>query len=485
MKRLQFSALLLVATLSAGCGLLPFGSGGKLPVRESTAWTRVELGPDQSADAPGIYLREMSSGKTEGWQVKAEAGALRAATFPSDGLVMAQTEQKWYIINRTSGKVHEWDYPAVALVAASSGRLLLQELTTHRFHVTDAGLKVERSFKAPEGVTTVVGAMSADGKWAAMVPAAGGPLYMIDLGTGKVTQAAGAPQSGVGPTVRSVKDGKEFVAGYEPAPGESAVVLHRYAWDGTKLGELSVPGADCVYTRDGRQVACSGGTWPGRVQVSDVETGVPIYRILGAMGGAWTADGAQLVIGLDSKPEYRIVMADRRMVTTAATKLGAAGNPPVPSPAALGTFALQGMVIDGEGKALFTAPVDTAKWQFGGVAPWGKDGAEFRYMVTAKSMTTHVYRAWPVEPVVQAAPFPAQVGLEVKTTGGDCLNLRAGAGKSAKVIRCMPSGTRLQAAGAPGAEESRDGERWIQVMTEKGESGWVAITTGDIRYAEK
>lgn len=485
MKRLHFSALLLVAALSAGCGLLPFGSDGKLPVQESKAWTRVELGPDQAADAPGIYLREMSSGKTEGWQVAADAGALRAATFPSDALVVAQTEKKWYTINRATGKVHEWEYTAVALVAASAERLLLQELGTGRLHVTGADLKVQRSLKPPEGVTVVVGAMSPDGKTAAVVPAAGGALYLIDLGTGKITEAAGAPQGGVGPTVRSVKDGKEFVVVYQPAPGESEVLLHRFGWDGAKLGELSVPGAECVFTRDGRRVACSGGVWPGRVQVSDVETGMPLYRVLGAMGGAWTADGAQLVVGLDSKPEYRLVSADGKLVTTAAMKLGAAGNPPVPSPAAVGTFALQGMVVDGEGKAMFTAPVDTAKWQLGGVAPWGKGGAEFRYMVTEKVLTTTMYRAWPVEPVVQVAPFPAQVGLEVKTVGGDCLNLRAGAGKSAKVIRCMPSGTKLQPAGAPGAEEARDGERWIQVKTEKGESGWVAITTGDIRYAEK
>jgi hypothetical protein len=485
MKRLQFSALLLVAVFSAGCGLLPFGSGGKLPVKESAAWTRVELAPDKAVDAPGLYLREMSSGKTEGWQVAAAAGPLKAVTFPADDLMVAHAEKNWYIINRQTGKVHEWDYATVALVAASSERVLLQELATGRLHVAGADMKVQRSLKPPEGVTTVVGAIASDGKAAAVVPSAGGPLYLIDLGSGKMTQVAGAPQGGAGPVVRSVMDGKEFVVGYEPAPGESASVLHRYAWDGTKLGELAVPGMDCAFTRDGKQVACSGGTWPGQVQVSDVETGVPLYRVLGAMGGAWTADGAQLVVGLDSKPEYRMVMADRRMVSTAVTKLGAAGNPPVPSPAALGTFALQGMVIDGEGKAVFTAPVDTAKWQLGGVAPWGKGGAEFRYMVTEKALTTTIYRAWPVEPVVQVAPFPAQVGLEVKTTGGDCLNLRAGAGKSAKVIRCMPSGTKLQPAGAPGAEESRDGERWIQVTTEKGESGWVAVTTGDIRWAEK
>ncbi|MDF2630983.1 MAG: hypothetical protein K0R39_4814 [Symbiobacteriaceae bacterium] len=482
MTRLQFSALLLVAVLAAGCGLLPFGAGGKLPVQESAAWTRVLLNPDQGVDAPGIYLREMSSGKTEGWQVVAEAGALRAATFPSDDLVVAHTEAKWYIINRTTGKVYEWDYATVALVAASSSRLLFQELATGRLFVTDGDLKVQRSVKAPEGVTAVVGAMSADGKTAAFLPASGGPVYLMELSTGKLTETAAAPQGG---WLFSMPDGKAFFVGYQPAPGDRTVLLHRFAWDGRKLGEFSVPGTNCAFTRDGMRVACTGGAWPGQVQVSDVETGVPLYRVLGAMGGAWTADGAQLVVGLEGKPEYRMVTADGKVATTAVTKMGAAENPPVPSPAALGTFALRGMVIDGEAKALFTAPVDTAKWQLSWVAPWGKGGAEFRYLVRTPITIDSTHRGWPFEPVVQMAPFSAEVGLEVKAAGGDCLNLRAAAGKEAKVIRCMPSGTKLQPAGAPGAEEARDGERWMQVRTDKGESGWVAITTGDIRYAER
>lgn len=482
MKRLQISTVLLVAVLSAGCGLLPFGKGGKLPVQESAAWTRVELGPDKAVDAPGLYLREMSSGKTEGWQVKGEAGVLRAATFPSDDLLVAQTDDKWYTINRTSGKVHEWDYTAVALVAASSGRLLFQELTTHGFHVTDADLKVERSFKAPDGVTAVVGAMSADGKTAAVVPASGGPVYLVDLGRGKLTEVADSPRAGVGPMVRTLPGGKAFVVGYRET--QENAVLHRYAWDGTHVARIAVPGTDCTFTRDAKYVMCAGGTWPAQVEESDAETGEPMFRVLGANWGALNADGSQAVFGLDHKPEYRMLKG-RDLVTTAVTKMGAAGNPPVPSPAALDTFALRGMVIDGEGKAIFTAPVDTAKWQFGEVAPWGKEGAEFRYLVREPMPTDYVYTAWPFGPVMQTPPYPAELWLEVKTTGGDCLNLRSGAGKSAKIIRCMPSGTRLQPVGAPGAEESRDGERWIQVKTEKGESGWVAITTGDIRYAER
>ena len=290
MKRLQFSALLLVAVFSAGCGLLPFGSGGKLQVKESAAWTRVELAPDKAVDAPGLYLREMSSGKTEGWQVAAAAGPLKAVTFPADDLMVAHAEKSWYIINRQTGKVHEWDYASVALVAASSERVLLQELATGRLHVAGADMKVQRSLKPPEGVTTVVGAMASDGKAAAVVPSAGGPLYLIDLGSGKMTQVAGAPQGGAGPVVRSVKDGKEFVVGYEPSPGESASVLHRYAWDGTKLGELAVPGWTVYLPGTVSRWPAPVGRGPGRCRSRMWR---PACRSIGSWA-PWAAPGRQM-----------------------------------------------------------------------------------------------------------------------------------------------------------------------------------------------
>lgn len=69
---------------------------------------------------------------------------------------------------------------------------------------------------------------------------------------------------------------------------------------------------------------------------------------------------------------------------------------------------------------------------------------------------------------------PAGVGDTARVAaGGDCLNLRSGAGTGSQVVTCLPHGTQLRVISEPVVAGVLS---WVQVETPDGLTGWVATT---------
>lgn len=459
MSRFRMGVIVLLGVLLAGCSSL-LARFEKLPVAESSAWKRVTAG----ADAPGLYFRDLSTGATEGWQLVAGAADL-PVRFLGDQLVLVDGR---YLINRAPAKVFEWASTDVALVAASPDRLLFRK--GERLFILDGAGKRLSVVKLPDAAAgEVLGAIAPDGKMAALLVQSTGAVYSVDLFKWQVAKLAEPTPADYGP-LRYLLGGKELVLGH-------AGGLVRYSWEGKPLGEIAAPGTECVWNRAGTRVACAANGAPPHVVVADVETGHAIYRVMGATAAYWAADGSTVVIARAPGGPYSAVTSDGRL-------LPAAG---IPSPVAQDVYARDGAVLDATGKATTQILIDLQKWAFGSVPPWGSSGAELRYRVTARpsAVPPQQQAAWSFEPSVQMAPFPAETWLQVVAAPGDCLNLRAAAGKEGAVIRCLAGGTRFQAKPSAGPAVEKDGERWLSVTTEKGEAGWVAISTGNVGYASK
>jgi|GEM_PF-6930733 len=458
MGRFRMGVVVLLSVLLAGCSSL-LDRFEKLPVTESAAWKRVTT----EADAPGLYFRNLKSGETEAWQPADGATADLPIRFLDDNLILVDGR---ILINRAADKVIEWPATDVSLVAASADRLLFR--TGERVHITDGAGKRLASVKLPEGAAAeVLGAIAPDGKMAVLLPSSGG-LYSVDLFKWQVAKLAEPPAADYGP-LRSLLGGKELILGHTGG-------MVRYSWEGKPLGEIATPGADCTFNRGGRRVACVANGAPPYVVVSDVETGQPLYRVIGATAAYWAADDSTLVFAQRADAPFRSVTSDGKVKTV----------PGIPSPAVIDMYARDGAALDAEGKATTQILIDLKKWQFGSLPPWSKDGNELRYRVQARAAAVaQAQQDWPFEPAVQQAPFPTEAGLQVVAAPGDCLNLRAAAGKTGTIIRCLAGGTRLMPNQQAGPAVEKDGERWLSVKTEKGEAGWVAISTGNVGYATK
>lgn len=72
-----------------------------------------------------------------------------------------------------------------------------------------------------------------------------------------------------------------------------------------------------------------------------METGQPLYRVLGATAAYWAADGSTLVFARRQDSPYHSVTSDGLVKLV----------PGIPSPAVQDVFALGGAVLDAEGKA--------------------------------------------------------------------------------------------------------------------------------------
>lgn len=507
MGKLRLGALVLVAILTAGCGLLNFGS--KLPVKSAKDWKHVTLGANDPAKLPGIYFRDVKSGKTDAWQL--DPAKIRtlwlSAVIPHDSVAVISGEEKEqapvYLINRGTGKVYEWAWDSLRFVAAASDRLVFRKPAAGgrlgQFHITDMNLKPLAEFKLPVDVKgTVLAAISPDGATVALAPIPEpfgaaepqhGTLFLVTLADGSVRQVANPPSGarnlGMQPFLRAERNGSEFVLGYNDGRDpENPAVLRRYSWDGTPLGEMTAPGTACAFTRDGSQVACSGGEWPARIVVSDVAAGKPLYRILGGVDPAWTADGSQVVFMRSNYAGYRIAAPAGRITETAAMKMGGLLTPPSPSPTDPNLFAVQGRVVDGAGKVQSQVATSEAL-EFGWLLPWNQSGTEIRYLLKeARPTGIEEELDFAFEPVLQKAPFPADIALRIKADPGDCLNLRREASKKGTIIRCLPGGTQVSLQANAGGPTVADNERWVPVKTRQGEAGWIAISTGNVSYAE-
>ncbi|HWI50733.1 MAG TPA: SH3 domain-containing protein [Symbiobacteriaceae bacterium] len=462
MGRFRMGVVVLLGVLLAGCSSL-LDRFEKLPVTESAAWKRVTLGADAKPDAPGLYFRDLKTGETEGWQPADGGSGDLPVRFLDDDLILVDGR---FLINRAAGKVIEWPATDVALVAASADRLLFR--TGERVYITDGAGKRLATVKLPEGAAAeVLGAIAPDGKMAVLLPSSGG-LYSVDLFKWRVAKLAEPPAADYGP-LRSLLGEKELILGHVGG-------LVRYSWEGKPLGAIPGPGADCTFNRAGRRVACAANGAPPYVVVSDVETGQALYRVMGATAAYWAANDSTLVFAQRPDGPYRSVTSDGQVKTV----------PGIPSPVVLDLYARDGAVLDAEGKATTQILIDLQKWQFESVPPWGKNGGELRYRVQARAAAAaQGQQDWPFEPAVQQAPFPTEAWLQVVAVPGDCLNLRAAAGKTGTVIRCLSGGTRLMPNQQAGPAVEKDGERWLSVKTEKGEAGWVAISTGNVGYATK
>lgn len=270
-------------------------------------------------------------------------------------------------------------------------------------------------------------------------------------------------------------------------------VIRRYNWQGEKLAEYRVVGRLAEISPDGRLAATRAYlSFTSSVSLFDLSTGKPLFRVAGAFGGTWLAGDKEFLVNtLDF---------GGRLVSTGGAMRAAPARPrrdfwymgfPLPSPADANLFAWGPVVLDRAGQVVAESPLAESTGRFIRVMQWTPSGREVYFSVEpAPGKDGDIGYRPIIAPAVQKAPFPEKYLLQVNDPKDECLNLRDTSSTGGKVIRCLPTGTKLAIGdldkiGEKGAVWQYGDERvWLWVVTEKGEEGWVASDTGSLAWAE-
>lgn len=422
-----------------------------------------EPGRTASVKGPGLFLVDSETGQTEFWPAPT-GNDIRVQLTPDSRYVWAGTPKGSVVADREQKLSYHWTNGERILLGITDGVLLWEEIEsgkqTARFRLERLDGTEIKAFTLP------IEYGSAD--W--MIPRLARLTkdafviwglekdWQIDAATGEVTEA---DRSG----------GDRFT---HPSTG------NRYSPD---LYRNALP----VVTFYGADNA-------------------PTYRVLAAYpscgwSGAtssslWRADGAGLALWSGEGP----IMADLNafQIDSWAVKDGDYWQDPVPSPTrkdrwgALGhSNTLLTLASFGPG----TTPVATGSidWDRTNLSMdtqtplWSANGRflQFQaYLGGGKDYgcMTDVTGQPFLPPRLERAPFESEIVIEV-ATAGDCLNLRAEPSKEARVITCLPDGTRLLFGDRPLGENRHPG--WAMVQTEGKAIGWVSTEGQFLRWADR
>ncbi len=447
---------------------------------------------------PGLYLVDLTTGEVEAWQSEKQT---YVDLSDDRRWVVTQGESQVYWANRETGKTYTWNPQELRLLASDANRFLFTEVRTGRFYVTDESFQVVQRFTldmpvgkaqfAPGGgsIALTSGAWPTDGK-----------LYLVDTETGASRDlgppptAANGQLAGVellGPITDELM--VSYVIGVVEPSGltRESSIIRRYSWNGEVLGEFTAAGRAAHISPDRRLLASAQNLYhlDEAAVVTDLSTGQPLFRVTGTAPAAWMADSRGLVLESRLLTPYLVSLdGDLRDGPTPPRSTHFIFLDRLrPSPDEPGQFLYGLAVMNESGQVLQRVDLPDGDGWLIRDPDWGADGREVVIRITPPSGKGLLGFEAPLHPAVQKPPFPDPYLLLVQDPQGECLNLRESYSRSSRVIRCLPTGTRLAVADlfqAPvklnEAFYYDDDQFWLWARTEQGETGWVSLSTGSV-----
>ncbi len=498
---------------------------GPVPFRATSApgaLQRLSLAPGAAVIAEGdsIYFLNLETGAIEGWAVPGAQRNTVGYGASADGrLVIASSADTGWVVDRTSGAIHQWDRYQQDLVAANATYLLFEETrpdpgTVYGYdaahgiisgHLRGSGrytvvrtenLEPVNSFTLPGvtgGITEPDGALfSPDGS--RIFLSRDDQSYLVDAASGRQLQVLGSGR------FMPVKGGTEVVGIFE-TPRDKRV--RRLNWQGDILAEATIEAQFIKVSPDGEWVAwevvmadftptvfyarLSEAHNPNRALGASM-----CYGSVGLGGNRWLGDG--LVVF--TKQGMRILTRDGQAVETPALS-NAQRLDLVPGPGSDDRLSFRqwderGYFVgarDAGGNVLAQVSIKSAD---GSLLPhrafdlWGATADEIRFAVR-----THYGSGGPCGDY--AMPLPVKVEkagtfdwhLKLQVTGtGSCLNVRTEPSLSAPAVTCLKDGTVIDLGNdaawntQPSFIHNHDGQ-WFHL-----DDGWILVSSGYVQFAE-
>lgn len=459
---------------------------------------RVELTPGQPAGRPGIFFLQAETGAVTGW---IPPGGIFPQLF-GDRWILFREESRTLLADRTTNTILQWPAAKVSLNAAGGDHLLITALDRLWLFRPGAGPSAARSLDlTPRNPRAL---FSPDGSSALLLNDA--RLYHLETATGKVRELD--PTAGSSAALQPVRRGQEALLTVRREEydlwGRAALSFRRYGFDGRVLGEGVRPSEPWL-SPDGKLAYWHDplGSGSPSVTVGTADRFDRLLRVKGASGctgsvpgeACWLGDGSGLLIQV--REGYRILRTDGRLEEVPGLS---GARSALPAPLRADRFLVNGTeVADAAGNRLSKL---NPLAESGGVmnllggARWSLSGEEVIFTL-GWSGKGNLFSPVPLlDPLVERGPFSAVTAFQVKVPPGDCLNLRATFGPEAPVLRCLPPGSRLIAARAPGRLnkgwieyfgdlETTDwgGTWWLYARTEQGERGYLAFRPDLLAFA--
>lgn len=459
---------------------------------------QVELPADQPLNQAGLYFVDLAGGKLEGWlPPNAEQVWPGHNLWPSpdERYIVMLGAENGYLIRRQDGAALRYDPRRVVVTPGPANHLvrpgsMTPGTPTACALINDQG-KLVASFTLKSGCANAI--FSPDGQYLAVsTPEDAYPVSLVTVATGAIwpLKPTAAPTGiKVNGTRLSQHDG-ELLVELNWAGTQSR--LQRYTWQGQLKDEREMTGRSFQLSPDGKYLIHSQdlGVIGQASVLSDWKSGEPQLRVAGGRWSQWVANSREVLIS--TSRGYKLLSLDGILKDASQLTGEKQFNPFLwlqPSPIDSDLFLLSsGKVVSRSGQARWEALLPKeSPFRIGGVN-WGPGSGKLHFVVYSPGGKGWEGEVWAfLEPRVQRAPFPEPYQLQVADPKGECLNLRADATVGGKVIRCLPNGTRLaEAKSDPGMGVRWTSDHWwLEVRTEQGEVGWVAVSTGSLGYAEK
>jgi hypothetical protein len=472
---------------------------------------RVSIPAGQPLESIGLYFMDLATGKLDAWLPPTGEYTMPSIILTSSDderwiLATTQTQTEGHLIRRSDGAAFRYD-PRQVQLTMGPGVMLARPAQWEsggmgrNCALLDGNTKVLSTFAVGGGCTQNQQVLfSPDGKRLAVAHGDGGlSVSLVSAATGAIrelgpftapagqqllsTRMTAVPGTGDLLVHLALADAKDY--------GKQASILRRYSWDGELRAEKQFSGTFGGISPDGSLIAIHeslSGRLGQALAIHDWSADRPRFRVAGGHGAQWLADSRAVLTG--TFRGYRLVSAAGEMVIGPGT-WGDTFRPfdsLIPSPDDANLFLAAGVVIDRQGQTRQQALITDAKNLRITQASWGPTARSIHFTVQPNFGKGYdADFSFYIGPNVQRPPYPEQFPLQVEDAKGECLNLRAEAAEGAKVVRCLPTGTRLSVPVQENGEPfvNYGGQRvWLQVGTEKGEMGWVAIDTKSVSYAK-
>jgi len=447
---------------------------------------KVEMPAGQAMTEPGLYYMDLATGELEAWLTPPQDPA-----WPM-GPMETTPDHRWltmfwgsdaYLIRRSDGQAFRYNQeqhtvtvgPNLFLFAHRSD----QEKNT--YIIMDDEMQQVSTFtldRPTSGSERFL--FSPDGKGLAVTHDQS--LTLIDVATGSITQTL--KLQGDPATLTALPDLGEMVV--TTASYNEPMHIYRINWQGQLLGEQQVNGYAAAFSRDGKLLATAQymGDIGAATVVQEWGSETPLFRVAGSLGFNWLPNATGLI-------------TDTRLGWQLVTMTGEMGPVPGgepgwkwfkwyrPSPTDPDLFLTDTRVLNRAGAVVQAASVPANSPASVTGAGWSTSGDEVHFAVTYPLGRGFDIGMWTMFlPRLQRWPFPETYPLEVRDPKGECLNLRETHAANGTVIRCLPTGTRMEPIGPVDQAIGADGFTWLNVKTEQGETGWVAMDTDSISYAD-
>lgn len=325
---------LVVAAVLAGCSVPNTPPTAAPPPADAVRVTT--YAPGQSLVDPGLCFLNAATGQTECWSATDERNSPEA---PGGPWVLVRP----YLYNR--GSKASFDLTGYTLDAATADVLLLRHTGTRTYTVAGPDLKPLRTLELAVGEHEAAW-LSPDGRWIlynpwpwGQTPRTGPLLQLVSVETGAATPVAvpsDLPAGQIAGLYLATLPGHFAVRIDLLRDGQPFWALYRFDWTGRQTAALTGAGAVegvPAFAPDGSRVALRQvlHSFASATTVYDLNSGKPLFRVLGAFPGGWMADGSALL--LEAPRAYHLVSSSGQLRESSLSALGASHGPLHPVPA--------------------------------------------------------------------------------------------------------------------------------------------------------